>query len=439
MSQKITFILFILITSALTVVFTLHPEIDLYISDLFFKEVGRFYMRKQTFYLGMYRGVLLIDVLLGLWLIIGTLYSYAHDKPFMGLRRKHMLFLLFAMLIGPVAFVNAGLKEHWGRARPMDVTQFGGKKQFTPALQPADQCSRNCSFVSGHPATGYYVVSFALLSRGAPRIFLTFMAIFLGLLIGGGRVVQGAHFTSDVLFSGVVTMGSIWLLHYLMYTRRWYEKIATSKRLTQKQNLWWLGVSVISVLAAISYFFLDQHVAQDLYPIKLSHNPVVKAFSQFGLATGWLVGSGLAALIFWWRAKKLKTLSLKRLAQRCFYFFCTVAASGIFIDVIKIILGRPRPRQFIKHDFYGFDFFKLQAEWWSFPSGHAGTIFAVATALSILLPRYRVFYWIFALGVASTRILMYEHYISDVLVGGFTGIALTLFITQLFRRRGIQL
>ena len=36
-----------------------------------------------------------------------------------------------------------------GPARPKHIVAFGGSKLFTPALQPTDQCKRNCSFVSG--------------------------------------------------------------------------------------------------------------------------------------------------------------------------------------------------------------------------------------------------------------------------------------------------
>ena len=54
---------------------------------------------------------------------------------------------LAALLLGPGWVVNEALKNHWGRARPEQVSDFGGAQRFTPALQPADQCVKNCSFV----------------------------------------------------------------------------------------------------------------------------------------------------------------------------------------------------------------------------------------------------------------------------------------------------
>ena len=41
--------------------------------------------------------------------------------------RKLYLFLVLAMIIGPGIIVNSALKENWGRKRPRDVEQFGGR------------------------------------------------------------------------------------------------------------------------------------------------------------------------------------------------------------------------------------------------------------------------------------------------------------------------
>src|SRR6202007_2501046 len=105
---------------------------------------------------------------------------------------------------GPGLVTNAILKDHWGRARPTQITEFGGTKAFTPALVPARQCERNCSFVAGHPALGFYLVSFGFLVPPPRRRVVEAIAIATGALFGAARIAQGGHFLSDVVFSGLV-------------------------------------------------------------------------------------------------------------------------------------------------------------------------------------------------------------------------------------------
>jgi lipid A 4'-phosphatase len=43
---------------------------------------------------------------------------------------RAILFLMATMALGPGLLVNVGLKDHWSRPRPIDVTQFGGDQHF---------------------------------------------------------------------------------------------------------------------------------------------------------------------------------------------------------------------------------------------------------------------------------------------------------------------
>ena len=59
---------------------------------------------------------------------------------------------LLLYLLGPGLLVDATLKPVWGRARPADVTQFGGTLTFTPPHVISGACTRNCSFTAGEVA-----------------------------------------------------------------------------------------------------------------------------------------------------------------------------------------------------------------------------------------------------------------------------------------------
>jgi membrane-associated phospholipid phosphatase len=58
----------------------------------------------------------------------------------------------------------------------------------------------------------------------------------------------------------------------------------------------------------------------------------------------------------------------------------------------------------------------------SFPSGHAACAFATAAALSILLPRWRRWFYAVALLVAAERVLENGHWLSDVVAAAALGV-----------------
>ena len=70
--------------------------------------------------------------------------------------RLPLAFFVVAGILGPGAVVNLVFKDHWQRARPYQVQEFGGTQQFTRAGIITDQCDNNCSFVSGHVACGSF-------------------------------------------------------------------------------------------------------------------------------------------------------------------------------------------------------------------------------------------------------------------------------------------
>lgn len=112
--------------------------------------------------------------------------------------RRRLAYLLLVLLLGPGLLVNVVFKNEWGRARPHQVEQFGGAKAFTPALLMADQCNTNCSFVSGHASMGFYLIALAWVFRDRRWLWA---GIGLGAYVGLGRMAQGGHFLSDVVFS----------------------------------------------------------------------------------------------------------------------------------------------------------------------------------------------------------------------------------------------
>jgi lipid A 4'-phosphatase len=121
--------------------------------------------------------------------------------------------VLASLLAGPLYMVNGVFKEEWGRARPNTVEQFSGAKKFTAAWQMTNQCAHNCAFTSGHAAAGFALCVGFFVSRR--KVWLP-AGIALGGAIGVIRIVMGAHFLSDVIFSFFLVFISSAVVTYLL-------------------------------------------------------------------------------------------------------------------------------------------------------------------------------------------------------------------------------
>ncbi len=195
------------------IVFTAFPGLDLWMSGQFFRPEGGFYLKDAGWAVAVYDSIPIIAIGVGvgsLALLLANLVRKQQVGPFSS---RFLLFVLAALALGPGLVVNAGFKDNWGRARPRDVTEFSGERTFTPALQPTDQCDRNCSFVAGHPSVAFWLAAFgfaAATRRRRTGIF--WAAAAFGMVAGLGRIVQGGHFLSDVVFSGMSVFTVLWLL-----------------------------------------------------------------------------------------------------------------------------------------------------------------------------------------------------------------------------------
>jgi hypothetical protein len=81
------------------------------------------------------------------------------------------LFLIVTMALGPGLLANVILKEHWGRSRPIDVTQFSGTDRFSPWWSPRGDCPAQL-FPRSSPASP----SGAVLDAGAGGLGAASMA-----------------------------------------------------------------------------------------------------------------------------------------------------------------------------------------------------------------------------------------------------------------------
>ena len=207
----------------LVAIFLVWPEIDLWISGLFYNAEQGFVYRNNAVVLSVYELFRHAPKFLLPILLILTALSFVKGRFGLGTdQRKPWVFLTLALLIGPGILVHLVVKENWDRPRPRSVQEFGSQKDFIPAFIPAamikDQPGNNKSFVSGHAAMGFYLMVLAWVFR---RRSWFYAGLAMGFVVSFGRLVQGGHFASDLIFAGFLCYFSYRLLSYwiLGYSR----------------------------------------------------------------------------------------------------------------------------------------------------------------------------------------------------------------------------
>jgi len=147
-----------------------------------------------------------------------TLYCLSWSLDRFRLWRKVFLFIVLTAVIGPGIITNGLLKEYWGRPRPREVIELGGRNAFEPVLT-IDPASEGLSFPCGHATMGFlFMGGYFLLRRhraGLARGFLL-GGLTLGSLMGVARMVQGGHFFTDAVWAGLICYFVPMGLYYAM-------------------------------------------------------------------------------------------------------------------------------------------------------------------------------------------------------------------------------
>ena len=133
----------ILLLSAL---FLVLPELDNWVSQLFFSPADGFWLKAHYIPLRLRKLGLFLPraaILLLLGFALARLFWPSLKKLF---PLPIVLFLGASALLGPGLLVNGLLKANWGRARPIQTDLFGGDWPFSEVWVVTDHCQSNCSF-----------------------------------------------------------------------------------------------------------------------------------------------------------------------------------------------------------------------------------------------------------------------------------------------------
>lgn len=214
------------IAAIVGVVFAVAPQLDLAISALFYdRHTNLFDLNVQSWVeesRAAARWLIALIVAPGVLALLGKIIMPARPMLVGG---RAALFLIVTLALGPGVLTNAILKEHWGRPRPIDVTEFGGAYRFMPWWDPRGDCPGNCSFVAGEPSGAFWTLAPASLAPPQWRLVAYGGAIAFGAAVGVLRIGSGGHFFTDVVFAGVFTFLLIWATHRLLF--RWQRSRLT--------------------------------------------------------------------------------------------------------------------------------------------------------------------------------------------------------------------
>jgi lipid A 4'-phosphatase len=209
------FLIPLFILGCLTMVFWF-TNVDIELQKAFYSPDEGWYLKDTNPWKALYDFGNLPGLILAASSLMILVLSFAYSKA---LRyRKIALFLALVVCLGPGLITYSVFKDNWGRPRPRQLEVFGGKEKFLPVWVRGAP-GRGKSFPSGHASIGFYLLApFFFLRRCAKRWAAFFLALGIGygVLMGIGRMVQGGHFASDVVWAGGITYLTGLLLFYIL-------------------------------------------------------------------------------------------------------------------------------------------------------------------------------------------------------------------------------
>ncbi len=193
------------------------------------------------------------------------------------------------------------------------------------------------------------------------------------------------------------------------------------------------------IVVVISMFVLDTAASTWANNEPVWFRQAFEKITDFGLSGWFLIPFGcgvlgLAAVI----SPALSLMSrgvLTALAVRFGFLFLAIGVPGLFVTIVKRLIGRARPYVGVFDHPFDYRPFIWRPEYASMPSGHATTAVAAAIAIGAVWPRTRAVMWIYAITIMASRVFVVAHHPSDVIAGALTGAVGAFLLRRWFAAR----
>jgi membrane-associated phospholipid phosphatase len=215
-----------------------------------------------------------------------------------------------------------------------------------------------------------------------------------------------------------------------------HSRRAEAARRAARHVLWLsagLGAAIIVLMYAIDAWEIAQMPKRgtpSLWWVR-----ILTDFGKDEYVLAVLAGLLIAVAIVSPALRGIQRSLLLGLGTRLQFIFCAVAVSSLITEVLKYSIGRGRPFVGGEANAFHFSHFAGNPAYYSFPSGHATTAFALALAVSAVWPQARVAMAVYALIIAATRLVLLAHHPSDVVAGAMVGIVGAMFVRYWFAAR----
>ena len=197
--------------------FILFPKFDIFFSKLFFFE-EKFISDKYVFIRSLrsfLKDSMIVISIVSFLLIMVNFFFKKKKKPILKPRTR---LILIGFIVGPVIgcglIANFYFKDNWGRARPVNIQEFGGEKIYTQPFIISDQCERNCSWISGEASAAFSFIAGTIIIK-SPIFFL--LNIIFGIIVSFCRIAMGGHFLSDNIFAMIFMIYLAIIYKYLVF------------------------------------------------------------------------------------------------------------------------------------------------------------------------------------------------------------------------------
>jgi membrane-associated phospholipid phosphatase len=186
--------------------------------------------------------------------------------------------------------------------------------------------------------------------------------------------------------------------------------------------LLWAGS--LSILIGLLALTIDRPLAHFIYDhVSASAHKGLDGITHYAKAGHWLLAAILGLIVAaGLRHAGLFANEVTLLINYSLAFIASLTLGSGVLHVIKLVLGRRRPRDDMEMGLYGFMPLAFNPDYNSFPSGHALTICCVAVIFTCVWPMWWPVWFAIAALLAVTRALLTAHFLSDVLIGAGIGL-----------------